>query len=159
MLKQTSRAWVYHRYLSIESERGKLISLLPLTIGKPIALLGWIYRISLSCSFSPMIMWLCEIARLLPRSVGSWWQLWCKWRLNFYGRLSRGCKIGTNLIGAEPWGSQSALSSFYLHCKQWFRAQKGGTNNIFAVSGPTEHCSIFHFPPPFVRSFSVTGVI
>ena len=21
-------------------------------------------------------------------------------------------------------------------------------NNIFAVSGPTEHCSIFHFPPP-----------
>ena len=30
--------------------------------------------------------------------------------------------------------------------------------NTIAVSGPTEHCSIFHFPPPFVRSFSVTGV-
>ena len=22
--------------------------------------------------------------------------------------------------------------------------------NTIAVSGPTEHCSIFHFPPPFV---------
>ena len=29
---------------------------------------------------------------------------------------------------------------------------------VFAVSGPTEHCPIFHFPPPSVLRSSVTGV-
>ena len=31
-------------------------------------------------------------------------------------------------------------------------------HNTIAVSGPTEHCPIFHFPPPSVLRSSVTGV-
>ena len=42
----------------------------------------------------------------------------------------------------------------------WQDCQNKKSQSLIAVSGPTEHCSIFHFPsvrPPFVSS-SVTGV-
>ena len=44
-------------------------------------------------------------------------------------------------------------ASFYQKIMSEFRPEPE-----FAVSGPTEHCTIFHFPPPSVLRSSVTGV-
>ena len=46
---------------------------------------------------------------------------------------------------------------FYTSLQNFSIPSAGEKQEAIAVSGPTEHCTIFHFPPPFVRPF-VTGV-